>query len=366
MRLRIEPAFMRRLFHGSTNHQRNPKKRRAPVRGPGQASPVRRTEATDMVTIMSPQEARYNKNIQANPTPIAPPRDPFSPTPIPRVLSPLAPGHNPSAPVHNLPFEPNFRPPSFHPPSFHPPAHFRRLEGYMPGLQYEEEGRDRIVKPSKGSGGVPFPSQQYIDLASQPPLLLPQPRNLLVAIDLNGTLLHRPNPYKPTNFIKRPYAQSFLSYCIQTFTVVIWSSARPHNVEIMCNQLMTPEERDRVVAIWGRDTFGLADKDYFKRVMCYKRLELLWEDPAIAASHPRAGLGEKWSQLNTVLVDDTTEKGQKQPFNLICVPPFDVNAPDTEPVLPQVHDYLNACSQQFNVSAFMRSQPFALKPGFTL
>ncbi|KAJ2975922.1 hypothetical protein NUW58_g8224 [Xylaria curta] len=226
--------------------------------------------------------------------------------------------------------------------------------------------QDKISQPSPESGGVPDPTPEYLLLASHPPFLLPQPRNLLVVVDLNGTLLHRPNRRSPTHFVERPYARSFISYCINTFTVVIWSSARPENVRNMCRQLLSPEDRAKVVAVWARDNFGLSSHDYNQRVQVYKRLTRLWDNPVIAASHPMAASGKKWSQLNTVLVDDSIEKARSEPFNLLQIPEFSGSEKEPGFVLPQVHDYLNECSQQANVSAYMKTQPFKIKPEFTL
>ncbi|KAI1827910.1 hypothetical protein F4861DRAFT_294502 [Xylaria intraflava] len=263
--------------------------------------------------------------------------------------------------------------------SFQPPSAFIAMTQHnKPGATTESAAalvqslppkgadRDKTVKPSKESGGVPNPTPEYLMLASHPPFLLPQPRNLLVVIDMNGTLLYRPNRRYPTRFVGRPFARPFLSYCVNTFKVVIWSSARPDNVENMCRELLTPEDRAKVVAVWGRDSFGLSKSDYNLRVQCYKRLTALWNNATIAASHPMAAFGEKWSQLNTVLVDDSSEKARSEPYNLIQIPDFTGDAGEPGFVLPQVHDYLNVCSQQSNVSAYMKSQPFQVKPEFTL
>lgn len=79
-----------------------------------------------------------------------------------------------------------------------------------------------------------------------------------------------------------------------------------------------------------------------------------------------AAAGERWSQLNTVLVDDSMEKARSEPFNLVQLPEFKGNAEEQGFILPQVHDYLNDCSQQANVSAYMKGRPFKTRPDFTL
>ncbi|KAI8952484.1 HAD-like domain-containing protein [Xylaria longipes] len=247
----------------------------------------------------------------------------------------------------------------------HPPPTLRQVRS-QPQSPKATQHRDTITQPSPESGGVPNPTQRYLEVASHPPFLLPQPRNILVVVDLNGTLLHRPSRHSPTRFVERPYARSFLSYCVNTFTVVVWSSARSQNVSNMCKQLLTPEDSAKVVAVWSRDNFGLSKNDFNQRVQCYKRLTALWNDPVVAASHPMAASGQKWSQLNTVLVDDSIEKARSEPFNLVQIPEFHGNAKEPGFVLPQVHDYLNECSQQANVSAYMKGQPFKIKPEFAL
>lgn len=218
--------------------------------------------------------------------------------------------------------------------------------------------RDEKVSPSKASGGIPNPTAEYLAASSIVPYLLPQPQHLLVVIDLNGTLLFRPSRKQPTKFVARPNTAPFLKYCVDTFSVVIWSSARPENVTHMCNAILTPELKGKVIAIWGRDKFGLSKQDFDLRVQCYKRLTTLWNDRTIAKSHPEYASGGRWDQTNTVLVDDSLEKGRSEPFNLIEVPEFFGNADEQGRILPQVHDHLNHLSMHSNVSACLRSGPF--------
>lgn len=220
------------------------------------------------------------------------------------------------------------------------------------------EARDEKVRPSKASGGIPDPTATYLAISNNVPQLLPQPQHLLVVIDLNGTLLFRPSRKQPTKFVARPKTEPFLKYCVDTFSVVIWSSARHENVTNMCNAILTTELRKKVIAVWGREKFGLSRQDFDLRVQCYKRLTRLWSDEEIARSHPDFSQGARWDQTNTVLVDDSVEKGRSEPFNLIEVPEFYGNANEQGGILPQVHDYLNHLSMHSNVSACLRTSPF--------
>lgn len=219
------------------------------------------------------------------------------------------------------------------------------------------EASDPIVPPSRASGGVPEPSQAYKMRASFLARSVPgsEPRPMLVVIDLNGTLLHRPSRKRPSKFVERPFAKDFLQYCIDTFKVVIWSSARPENVGLMCKQLLTQEQLGKVVAIWGRDKFGLTPADYNARVQCYKRLTMLWEDPTVGASNPE---GEPWNQGNTVLIDDSAEKARSEPYNCITLPEFLGNLDEKPEVLPMVREYLNILAHQADISTYIRVKPF--------
>lgn len=274
----------------------------------------------------------------------------------------------------------------------------RALAASVPGREQPE--RDAVLPPSPASGGVPEPTPTYLRQAGLNPSRLSQPRTILVVMDLNGTLLFRPDRTKPRSFVERPFACRFMQYCIDTFKVVVWSSARPLNVGIMCEQLLggpvppddnnasnisagpgvgalrnsdeaTRSYRDRLVAVWARDRFGLTPSDYNSRVQCYKRLESLWADPVVRASHPDAARGGRWDQSNTILVDDSVEKARSEPHNLLCIPEF-AGDPATESateaglVLPQVHDYLNELSWQVDISQYVRANPFRLSGDYSL
>lgn len=219
-------------------------------------------------------------------------------------------------------------------------------------------GRDEKTLPSEGSGGVPNVTQKYLEGCLAIPQPLGNPQNLLIVIDLNGTLLYRPSRMAPRKFLTRPHARLFLKYCVETFTVVIWSSARPENVKAMCDVILPGNLRTKVAAIWGRDKFNLTQQDYNLRVQCYKRLEKLWEDPKIAATHPSHNFGGRWDQTNTVLIDDSLEKARTEPHNLIEVPEWFGDLRESDDILPQVHDHLNYLSLHSNVSACLRAHPF--------
>lgn len=234
------------------------------------------------------------------------------------------------------------------------------------GIKSKQRHDSDPQPPSKASGGVPNPTQHYICQSLLNPITLPEPRRILIIMDLNGTLLHRPNKKRPFNFVQRPHAKEFMDYCLETFYVAIWSSARPENVNKMVAQLLTPEQHAKCLLIWARDQFGLSPSDYDARVQVYKRLTSVWAQPRIMASHPLADSGGRWDQTNTILVDDSMEKGRSEPFNILQIPEFSGLKDEPTHVLPQVHDYLNSLCYQGDVSRFVRQNPFKLDPSYGL
>lgn len=162
----------------------------------------------------------------------------------------------------------------------------------------------------------PKPTTSYLEQANLPPRRLSSPKKLLVVLDLNGTLLLRSN--RGSNYTPRPHVPEFLTYCLEHHALIIWSSARPHNVKAMVAQLFTPEQHAKLVKIWSREHLRLG-KHFEAKVQVYKQLPWLWEDAEVQASFPTTadqpfrvedGWKEappaKWDQSNTVLLDDSS------------------------------------------------------------
>ena len=81
--------------------------------------------------------------------------------------------------------------------------------------------------------------------------------------------------------VLRPGLASFLEYLFEEFCVMIWSSAQPQNVEPMVNRILSPSQRQQLIAQWARDTLGLSESNYNKKVQVYKNLETVWKDASI-------------------------------------------------------------------------------------
>ena len=291
---------------------------------------------------------------------------------------------------------------------------------------------------------APEPSELYLRQAANAPCRMPTPQPLLIISDLNGTLISRK---QRTAFKPRPGLSSFLAFVmdaaeVQTqdkpaqqkskiansalkksslnpsyspnlpeasasttttaatkkdFRFMIWTSARPKTINRIVSDLLTPDQRSGVVAIWARNTLGLSAEQYHGKTQVYKRLETVWRDTETQRTHPNYSRGERWSQRNTVLIDDSIKKGCSEPFNLINIPeltegrlgrelglaqgkisnwrlqknaqggPAEANATtdstdvlgDGPPgVLRLVAEYIEEARWYADVSSFMKSQPF--------
>lgn len=187
-----------------------------------------------------------------------------------------------------------------------------RYDDYRaPGDSHPVETPDTAVTSSSKISEVPHPippptsiSDDYIRESEKPSSHIDDPsssRKLLI-LDLNGTLVfrspHVPREYKPRNrrnnrnqnqqdqppahnpdpyadpsvtrplrtVHARPYLTPFREYIFHPSTrqwldTMVWSSAQPHSVADMVEKCFG-EKKDDLVAVWARDTLGLAAKDY--------------------------------------------------------------------------------------------------------
>ena len=230
------------------------------------------------------------------------------------------------------------------------------------------KSRSSTPPPTKGKKGkygdekimlpAPQPTDLYRDTAAEEPTVIDPAGHVLVILDLNGTVLFRPNKNAKT-MIARPYLKPFLQYLFQNFKVMVWSSARPDNVKSLVDQALERDLRSMLVATWARDTFGLSSKYYSQNVQVYKNLRLVWSRDQIQQHHPKYEAGERFGQHNTVLIDDSAMKASAQPYNLLEIPEFEATPEQMEgDVLREVAGYLEILRHQGDISKFINKQPF--------
>jgi len=180
----------------------------------------------------------------------------------------------------------------------------------------------RTVSPPQ----APEATEQYLIQAKSAPVKLSKKRKLLVILDLNGTLLARPDRRYPARFVTRPGVPQFLEYIFENHVVMVYTSMQRRNAGVVVGDLFSPEQRQKLVVLWARDMLDLSPEQLHEKVQVYKKLEKVWSNPKIQESYPEGADG-KWDQSNTVLVDDNHLKALAQPHNLLQVPEFLLNRP---------------------------------------
>ncbi|KAF2182822.1 HAD-like protein [Zopfia rhizophila CBS 207.26] len=222
-------------------------------------------------------------------------------------------------------------------------------------------GSPKIHRPA------PSPSQAYLRQASRPPNAWTHAQNMLVILDVNGTLVHRPSCTMPTHFIARPFLKPFLKFLFDNFSVMVWSSAKPKNVCTIVRNVLDEELQSMLLAVWSRKDFDLTPDEYISNVQVYKQLTWVWEDELMQQQHPAYRGGYRWGQHNTVLIDDSTLKASAQPHNLLEIPEFEATPEQLKgDVLREVAGYLRVLQMQVDVSCFIKKEPFKADERWTM
>ncbi|KAF2744468.1 HAD-like protein [Sporormia fimetaria CBS 119925] len=206
---------------------------------------------------------------------------------------------------------------------------------------------------------APMPTEEYLAAAQQPYHTIDPPNRFLIVLDLNGTLIYRPNRKQPTKLIARPFLKPFLRFLFENFSVMIWSSAKPENVRVIVDRVLDEELRSKLTARWARDSFGLRSEHYNQNVQVYKDLSKIWNDEEIQQQHPSYQQGGRFGQHTTILLDDTRLKANAQPHNLVEIPEFEATDEQMHSdILREVAGYLQQARMQDNVSSFIRENDF--------
>ncbi|KAI5780331.1 hypothetical protein DFH27DRAFT_529681 [Peziza echinospora] len=243
----------------------------------------------------------------------------------------------------------------------------------------------RPPHPAASPLPVPHPTKEYLEASAVPPTSAAEPPRMLIILDLNGALLFRNKNARNTmssHPTLRPHLAGFLEYLFANFSVMVWSSAQPQNVKAMVQAAFSKEQRDKLVAVWGRDTLGLTQKQVYMKVVVYKNLDRVWaaklgqrpkkekiegeeaNTDAIEVTPTQSESAPEivWSQNNTILIDDSVVKATSQPYNHVLITEYTnprEQANDT--ALMEVMGYLDEirAGKYTNVSAFIRSRPFS-------
>lgn len=136
----------------------------------------------------------------------------------------------------------------------------------------------------------------------------------------------------------------------------------------MCEQigLQSPEDASHphLHAVWARDRLDLSPAQYEAKVATIKDLEKVWSSLNVSTEGKESLC---WSQENTILVDDSSDKAKLQPFNHLKLPSYDHAAAMLQQAddksgdtgLLQAVAALEAVRRESNISNKIRNGVFA-------
>ncbi|KAJ5280003.1 hypothetical protein N7478_005375 [Penicillium angulare] len=265
-------------------------------------------------------------------------------------------------------------------PGAQPMSTLAGASGQTPDLLAPDPQRQRSKTPPMT---IPTASEAYMHRALQPPLRTPK-RPLLIILDLNGTLIFRKHRKFPPVFAERHGLREFLEELCRKHSVMIWTSSKPQTLNAIAKTLFptTSKKESKLVACWGRDKFGLTQRQYNAKLQVYKELKKVWDTPEIQEAYPGNGgkskggtggkfskkqkqkqnkrqpyypEGQRWDQTNTILIDDSKIKALSEPYNILEIPEFTNNPNVDETMLfRRVLDRLDALSHHDDVSKVFR------------
>lgn len=134
--------------------------------------------------------------------------------------------------------------------------------------------------------------------------------------------------------------------------------------------LFIRQQVSQLVAVWPRGESRLGEL-LDEKVPVYKQLRWLWDDPLVQASacspkdvsNPGTEQPDPescvWDQTNTVPLDDSLEKADSEPCNLLQVEEFTGNAGSSQDnVLGAVLAYIEDPAWEPNISSSIHYRPF--------
>jgi len=148
------------------------------------------------------------------------------------------------------------------------------------------------------------------------------PRKKLLVLDINNILVTRAYSLKEDDLEiwpmahdyidqadmlgnhytwKRPDLDEFLNYCLDNFTVSVWSSAWPANVDRLCEYIFTPKQRSQLLFEWNQTMCDRVNNVY------QKNLSRVWEE------------FPQYSPTNTLMLDDSDAKMENNPIECVGI-----------------------------------------------
>ncbi|KAE8704516.1 hypothetical protein F3Y22_tig00110450pilonHSYRG00530 [Hibiscus syriacus] len=163
----------------------------------------------------------------------------------------------------------------------------------------------------------------------------------LVIFDVNGVLAYIPRHPEDVILINGLY--EFMQFCLHNFFVAIWSSKMRHNMDRVLDKLRLLS--NHFLFVWDQSKCKTEDKFTY----C-KDLNDVWNEFS------------DFNALNTLLVDDSSQKMIHNPINnYICPHSFEVASHSDDDALTKggkIREYLEILLNAPNVLDFVSDNPF--------
>ncbi|EWC45091.1 hypothetical protein DRE_06230 [Drechslerella stenobrocha 248] len=207
---------------------------------------------------------------------------------------------------------------------------------------------------------APEPTLEYLEATEEPAKRLdsPEKRELLIILDLNGTLFYRERSGNGRKIVHqshpRPWISKFFEYIFREHKVVFFSSAMQGTVLTLLNGILREEYRPQVLRIFTREDMDIPEEFFRCKVSTFKRLDMVWD--SLRLHHHSWDFG----QHNTILIDDSERKAASEPYNHVLVPEYtsELKIAGKDAVLKRVSGYIEEARGWDNVSAYVRANPF--------
>ncbi|XP_009765286.1 uncharacterized FCP1 homology domain-containing protein C1271.03c-like [Nicotiana sylvestris] len=205
------------------------------------------------------------------------------------------------------------------------------------------------------------------------------PKKKLLVLNLGGLLVHRVHrrdwftveSYKPDlvcgNFsvFKRPFCDQFMKFCLERFEVGLWSSAMERNMDAILDNIMVGLRR-KLLFVWDQEKCidsgfkCLKKKD---KPIFLKQMKKIWENKY----HILPFRGGKFSESNTLLIDDEPHVALLNPPNTAVFPPvFKVGKGKDTLLGPNgdLRKFLEGVADADDVPTYVKEHPFG-QPAIT-
>ena len=201
----------------------------------------------------------------------------------------------------------------------------------------------------------------YVDEKKQMEVAGSKRKDRLLILDMDGFLclkirnekikeipekIRRIRLNKNCVFVKIPTCRQFLKWCFANYTVAFFTSMMLENAEKILTDILTPNQRKRILFVWGREHVKL-DPDFGvdEKITRYDSIKLLsdvWQSAMVNTNR-------KFNETNTIFCDDSERKHRFNPEkNILIVESFTHDHLLDSSNIPSLMVLCDSISESFN------------------